>query len=208
MLSVTVKNLDPSVFSRFQWEERTFLTACLNIMLDTDGRDKGQTAGEGLKIKEKRKRWIWFTVICFVKPSTTLKCNRLLGRSLSLICFQPLQTLLSVLEYVLTSECVSSSSFCPFIYYQLSWSFFSSSSITSLKKRVFLYKNINWSLRRTPSSTSVIWDMVAVITFNISERLLASRRANQDFKFNKWNSAQTKRAHKPLRSSFCWNWIN
>lgn len=46
---------DPWVFRRFQWEWQTFLTACLNIMLDTDGRDKGQTAGEGLNKKQKLK---------------------------------------------------------------------------------------------------------------------------------------------------------
>lgn len=42
----------PRCLVGFRWEEQTFLTACLKIMLDTDGRDKGQTAGEGLNKKK------------------------------------------------------------------------------------------------------------------------------------------------------------
>lgn len=43
------------MFSWILWWEQTFLTACLNIMLDTDGRDKGQKQQGKVSIKGKKK---------------------------------------------------------------------------------------------------------------------------------------------------------
>lgn len=43
------------MFSWILWWEQTFLTACLNIMLDTDGRDKGQKQQGKVSIKGKKE---------------------------------------------------------------------------------------------------------------------------------------------------------
>lgn len=49
------KNLIPMFSWILRWEQ-TFLTACLNIMLDTDGRDKGQKQQGKVSIKGKKKK--------------------------------------------------------------------------------------------------------------------------------------------------------
>ncbi|CAB1447653.1 unnamed protein product [Pleuronectes platessa] len=41
------KQLRAEVSDEMEEQEQTFRTACLHIMLDTDGRDGGQTAGDG-----------------------------------------------------------------------------------------------------------------------------------------------------------------
>lgn len=139
------------MFIWFPWEEQASLTACLNIMFDTDGRDKGQTAGEGLSKKKKKNSGfdlLSYAVLNLEQHWNVTDCSDFLS------LWSAFTFSLSFCLWQNTSEFVLVLSFPPFIYFILLLFF--------LCHSVFFFKKKGLYPRYSPHSA---WDVPSLCFF-------------------------------------------